>query len=207
MPVICIGPVCIPWAVVWPLIWFMIKPIWNRLPPAVQQRILAVINPMVQAYESLLDKILPAKWRKKKQKKQETSKSNPAEADTFHEEIQTRIQDGGLLSVSTEAHWDTVQRTTAMHGMDILAMFSAPWCKPCQAVKPIFTEKSEDGTNRKKALFVYVNVDDADEVVEKCDAATAIPLFQHWKGGEKKGSMTGGHAEKLKTFLDGALGK
>ena len=39
MPVICIGPVCIPWTAVLPIILWLGRPIWVRLPPAYQQAI------------------------------------------------------------------------------------------------------------------------------------------------------------------------
>ena len=39
MPFICIGPVCIPWTAVVPLLLWLGRPIWVRLPPATQAAI------------------------------------------------------------------------------------------------------------------------------------------------------------------------
>mmetsp|Transcript_5423 Transcript_5423/g.10802 ORF Transcript_5423/g.10802 Transcript_5423/m.10802 type:complete len:98 (+) Transcript_5423:14-307(+) len=37
MPFICIGPVCIPWAAVWPLLLLILKPIWSCVKPRAQK--------------------------------------------------------------------------------------------------------------------------------------------------------------------------
>ena len=41
MPVICIGPVCIPWTFVWPALLLVLRPIFERLPEPWQQKLSA----------------------------------------------------------------------------------------------------------------------------------------------------------------------
>lgn len=38
MPLICIGPVCIPWTFVWPVVLLLLRPVWDRLPAETQQK-------------------------------------------------------------------------------------------------------------------------------------------------------------------------
>ena len=39
MPLICVGPVCIPATALMPILIWLAKPIWVRLPPPVQEKI------------------------------------------------------------------------------------------------------------------------------------------------------------------------
>ena len=41
MPVICIGPICIPWAAIPPIIFFIGKPIWAILPEPAREKLKA----------------------------------------------------------------------------------------------------------------------------------------------------------------------
>ena len=44
MPFICIGPVCIPWSALLPVIVYLGRPVWNRLPPPVQKQLTEYAN-------------------------------------------------------------------------------------------------------------------------------------------------------------------
>ncbi|EOD09596.1 thioredoxin [Emiliania huxleyi CCMP1516] len=41
MPLICIGPVCVPISALLPILAYLARPVWRRLPPPTQQAILA----------------------------------------------------------------------------------------------------------------------------------------------------------------------
>ena len=75
MPFICIGPVCIPWTAVAPILIWMARPVWTRLPQPWRDAILS-------RYEKLQDRMQVAVWDrigwKGKPKKKEAAVELPA---------------------------------------------------------------------------------------------------------------------------------
>ena len=71
MPVICIGPVCIPISALAPIILFLFRPIYDRLPPQYQAKIDEFVKQCQLAINRCLKKI---GWHKKKESK--TNKNN-----------------------------------------------------------------------------------------------------------------------------------
>ena len=100
MPFICIGPVCIPWTAVAPILIWALRPLWNRLPPHVQSAISTRAD-AVQAFmqRQLWDRI---GWKAKPAKKKAEGEAAPLLGDGGAE---LRSQMGTVVGVHSDAEW------------------------------------------------------------------------------------------------------
>ncbi|MBR1802346.1 thioredoxin [Candidatus Saccharibacteria bacterium] len=64
----------------------------------------------------------------------------------------------------------------------VLVDFNADWCGPCQMLRPILEELSEE---REDLKIVSVNIDDNEELAEKYEVVS-IPCLIVFKNGEEK---------------------
>ena len=64
----------------------------------------------------------------------------------------------------------------------VLVDFSAKWCGPCQAMKPIVQELAQE--MGAQYIFAEVSVDDADDVANKY-GIQGIPTFTFFKDGKE----------------------
>lgn len=90
-----------------------------------------------------------------------------------------------------------LQSTEALVVVD----FFATWCGPCVHISPKFAEMSNKYTN---AVFLKVDVDEADDVAEYC-GISAMPTFQFFKGGQKVDELVGASEEQLKQKIEANL--
>ncbi len=60
-------------------------------------------------------------------------------------------------------------------------------CPPCRFIGPIFEKMAEEFPD---AVFVKVDVDEADDVAQAC-GIQAMPTFQFYKGGDKVAEFSG----------------
>ncbi|CAJ1349426.1 unnamed protein product [Effrenium voratum] len=81
--------------------------------------------------------------------------------------------------------------------------FTAPWCKPCQAIKPRYQALAGEYQSH---CFMQVNADDLDDVSARC-AVMGLPCFQIYQGSKLVASTTGGDESNLVKFLGDNLGK
>jgi thiol-disulfide isomerase/thioredoxin len=171
MPVICLGPVCIP---IYPLVILVLKPIWNILPESVRAPLRKVWTPIwnvIGPYYTKLENLLGLG---KKKKKDEDSSASACE-------------NSDIVSVESQKHWDEILASAKKANQPVIADFSATWCKPCKKLWPSFQEVA--AVNKGKATFVKVDFDDAEEVAISCDVA-AIPQVHAY--------LPSGASEKLK---------
>merc|ERR1712038_1254118 len=76
--------------------------------------------------------------------------------------------------------------------------FTATWCPPCRMIAPVFEKMA---TEYPDAIFVKVDVDDANDVASEC-GISAMPTFQFFKGGVKVAEFSGASENKLKEFVE-----
>lgn len=80
----------------------------------------------------------------------------------------------------------------------------ADWCGPCQQMKPIFEELSEQLGD--KYIFAEINVDDARDLAIEY-GVTSVPTFVFIKENEVKGKETGYMSQdELKKKIEDYLG-
>ncbi|OQS04154.1 thioredoxin [Thraustotheca clavata] len=75
--------------------------------------------------------------------------------------------------------------------------FSAIWCPPCQYIKPIFHDFSDE---LPQVDFIEIDVDESDEVAAAV-GIRAMPTFQFYRNGKKVDEMTGANLAGLKQLL------
>ena len=81
----------------------------------------------------------------------------------------------------------------------VLVDFNANWCGPCQMLKPIIENLSEEKQNIK---FVSINVDGVDELNHKYNVSS-IPCLILFKDGKELKRTVGFISENdLKNWID-----
>ena len=83
-------------------------------------------------------------------------------------------------------------------GTVVVTQFTASWCGPCKNIGPKFQELSAKYPN---LLYKRVDVDDNEEIQEKC-GVSQMPTFQFYKDGEKQFEFTGDKPDMLKLKLN-----
>ena len=62
----------------------------------------------------------------------------------------------------------------------LLFYFTAKWCGPCQRIKPMILELKE-GLKTDKIKFYVIDIDENDELCEKCEITGTRILFKDKK--------------------------
>uniref|UniRef100_A0A7S2ISI8 Thioredoxin domain-containing protein n=1 Tax=Haptolina brevifila TaxID=156173 RepID=A0A7S2ISI8_9EUKA len=189
MPFICIGPVCIPWTAVMPIVLWLARPIWKRLPLEVQDAVrlrYASFNDWMQA--TLWDRI---GWKAKPKPKKD---DGDGLAPVASGELLEAMQKGVVIGLHSEAAWNEALQLTVDADLTLIVDFTAEWCGPCQQIKPRFAELARE--HKGSALFVKVDVDELEEVAQAAEIM-AMPTFHFYKKGTKADSMSGANNEKL----------
>ena len=79
----------------------------------------------------------------------------------------------------------------------VIVKFSAPWCKPCKTIEPIFLEQAKQNTD---CLFCELNIDDFEEVTDN-ESVSSIPCFIAYHNKMKIDKMDGSSSDKLIQFI------
>ena len=82
--------------------------------------------------------------------------------------------------------------------------FTASWCRPCQAIGPVYKELA----TIYAAHFIEVDVDDFDQIASQYKVAV-MPTFCIVKGGHEAtiDTLTGSNEQSLRLFMDTSLTK
>ncbi|XP_052256691.1 thioredoxin-like isoform X2 [Dreissena polymorpha] len=78
-------------------------------------------------------------------------------------------------------------------GKVVAVDFTATWCGPCQMIKPLFEQLSQDCTN---VLFWKVDVDQCEDIASE-QGISAMPTFKFYRNGQKIDEFTGANKDKL----------
>ena len=87
-----------------------------------------------------------------------------------------------------EVNDDTFDKVVLDSPIPVIADFWAPWCGPCNVMKPILERLSEQYKDR--VLFVMVNVEEAVSVAMDYEIRS-IPQLISFKGEAQVGTLTG----------------
>ena len=182
MPFICIGPVCIPWTAVVPIIVFVFQPIWVRLPEPWRVAFRSRYGAFQDTMQALVwDKI---GW-KAKPKKAPASADPLAPAPADGDKL--LAQRGSVSGLHTDSEWKAALELTKTSGVPMIVDFTAVWCGPCQRIAPDFARLAKANPTM---LFVKVDVDELEEVMQEAEVM-AMPTFQVYSGGKKADTLEG----------------
>ena len=77
-----------------------------------------------------------------------------------------------IHAVDSADQWNSLLQPP---GVVLVCKFSAPWCKPCQAIQSVFEELA---VKNRQLVFCTANVDDVDEeVLEDVQGISLLPTF------------------------------
>lgn len=71
----------------------------------------------------------------------------------------------------------------------LLFYFTAKWCGPCQKIKPMVV-KLQEGLQTNNIKFYVIDIDDNDELCEKCNVSS-VPTFILFKDKKEVGQCKG----------------
>ena len=231
MPLVCIGPVCIPITALLPILAYIARPVWKRLSPSTQATVIG-------CYKSFQDWMQTHVWDRigwKAKRDPPMAKRDapmaPARSDGAAKEASDgatsaprsappagdpaegkadevtpaslRRQCGGVVPLLSDEAWEAAMQLSRESELAVVVDFTAAWCGPCQKIAPFFQQLA--AKHRTSALFVQVDSDELGDVAMSC-GVTALPNFQVFKGGERVNSLYGARREALEQMLVKELG-
>lgn len=87
---------------------------------------------------------------------------------------------------------DTFTANVLESDVPVVVDFTAAWCPPCRAMKPILRELAEE---RDDVRFVEVDVDAHPSVAARYDVLS-MPTFVVFRGGEPVGKLVGARPKR-----------
>eukprot|EP00808_Paulinella_micropora_P028382 g4155.t1 len=206
MPIICIGPVCVPVTAVWAMLVLMLKPIWIRLPESTQKKLLAmfaavsaffapVTNVVAPYYNALAETVvawLPFGGSTSEQPSVIDVREVVAKARNM-----IRDEQGGVLKIESLEVYQALLTDCENGRYALVVDFGGEFCEPCQQIKPVFEQASRAFPTM---LFTSVDVDNVESVATQCKVL-AIPAFHIFKEGKLVGHMEGAKADELTELI------
>eukprot|EP01060_Flectonema_neradi_P033402 TRINITY_DN55_c2_g1_i1.p1 TRINITY_DN55_c2_g1~~TRINITY_DN55_c2_g1_i1.p1 ORF type:complete len:186 (+),score=31.41 TRINITY_DN55_c2_g1_i1:62-619(+) len=178
MPIICIGPVCIPWTALFPIICVLLRPIYNVMPLAVQEKLDLVYD----WFCKVIDAVTPAFLKKKKKKAKRGER--PANKGKI-------IPTGEIVGLECEHDFFATTEAT-----EVLVYFTATWCKPCQQIKPAVSKIATTTSLR----VMSIDVDMFQDIQDEC-TVTAMPTFILFANGKEISRSTGAVEANLEVIV------
>ena len=84
--------------------------------------------------------------------------------------------------------------------------FSASWCSPCRALKPILDKLSESEEYKDKANFYYADIEDGGINTGSVMGVRGVPTTILFRKGQEINRLVGGVSEaKVREFLDESI--
>mmetsp|Transcript_40547 Transcript_40547/g.103049 ORF Transcript_40547/g.103049 Transcript_40547/m.103049 type:complete len:206 (+) Transcript_40547:74-691(+) len=194
MPVICIGPVCIPWTCIPAIVFFAWKFIKPLLPEAAAAKCEEWGRKLRDVCAPYLEKI-PGFGKKKKT-------AAPGSDAASNGDSVARAP-GTVIDVNSLGQLEKLLERSKAEGFGVVLDFTAGFCKPCQALKPRFHELA---AAYPQHCFAMVDAEQADDVMEEY-GVMSLPTFVAIVGGERKNPCNGKVTqEKMAAFIEEHLG-
>jgi len=196
MPLICIGPVCVPISAVLPVVLWALRPLWEALPAPMRERIAAAVRPLL----AWLDHTVFSKLRRlfgrpsgtgaaagsarAEQNGASTSASTAPQAIAAFSRALALALDGSSGAVHAIGSTDELaaaRELSAARSCALVLDFTAPWCGPCQRIKPHYAALAKKHPSH---IFAVIDVDEAPELQAAC-GVLVLPTFQVCRGAQK----------------------
>jgi thioredoxin 1 len=201
----CIGGVCIPCSVLWPLVLLAIKPVYEFLAKMFGW-------PSFDAATKKNDKKDCCPFSGKEGKEGETcpgaaaaGKVEVCTMDGKCSMVDASEASAGASQSGTKGNYTVLKEGCTLDQFvgsteRVFLKFTAKWCKPCKEVAPHFEALSEA---HPEAQFVSIDIDEFDDYALKYVGMAGIPLFVALdRAGEQLGQVAGKDRAKLSAFVD-----
>ena len=103
----------------------------------------------------------------------------------------------GLSSVTTLSDLDAVEKFTQLNSKCVL-YYTATWCGPCKAIKPVYEQFAKDYGNQ--IALGKVDVDDNPDAAAEA-AVSAVPTFVAFHKNEAVAQFAGADQPQLGQML------
>jgi len=210
MPIICIGPVCVPITAIIPILLFVFQPIYVRLPTSYQRKIDDGIKRLQLALNRCLRRIGWNNAQKKKKKKDddyrdmddrddlddnEENVTHPDRASSSKSnETENSANDSMIKDLLIEEDWNALMQESKTNHTAFIAYFTSSWCKPCKAFYPHFVDLCRK--SQINMQYIKVDIDEFDEIALEHKVNT-LPTFIKFKNGQQDGFVSGPDQEAL----------
>ena len=125
MPVICIGPVCIPITAILPVILFIFRPIYNRLPESYQKNIDKTVNYYQIKMNQFLRKI---GWLKPKNEDKKTDKiTKDDNISNTNNNNNNESNNDIIKELNNEDEWESLIEDSKRNNKTFIAYFTASY--------------------------------------------------------------------------------
>eukprot|EP01062_Namystynia_karyoxenos_P002127 TRINITY_DN10738_c0_g1_i1.p1 TRINITY_DN10738_c0_g1~~TRINITY_DN10738_c0_g1_i1.p1 ORF type:complete len:228 (+),score=98.98 TRINITY_DN10738_c0_g1_i1:93-686(+) len=195
MPLICIGPVCIPITALLPIIALLLRPIYWVLPQPAQRK----CDEFGVWLQGWLDWMTPSflKFGKKKCDNTPRDTSARTPVDAFP------LRPGKIFELEDEDQMHQLYEAAQQADGAVLAYYTASWCGPCKKIKPTVEAIAREAQSSLQVVQV-----DADEFSGAgWYKAVSLPYFELVSGDKKMGSLHIASDEKLRKMVDDVLKK
>lgn len=142
MCTICIGPVCIPINLLWPVLLVLLKPAWEFI-------------------QKMMGKEVEKDDKKNDDLKSTSCCSKPSNGCSKA----STVFESNLIKFSEEMNYNKLVEGDKV----TIVRFTAPWCRPCKAIEPEFEGLGKKYT---ESLFVTVDIDEFEDVAVECRATS-----------------------------------
>ena len=175
---ICIGGVCVPYTAVLPIVLLSLRWVAQKLHDA------GLLPQFLQGILHLHKNAQPSS--------SDINGTSPSRCCS-HKDVPT-----GPSRVQTLAAADDFYRLVDNDAW-IVCKFTAVWCKPCQAIHPVYEQLSA-ASYPTSVSFLTIDVDDFDKIASEYKVAM-MPTFLVLKGKEVKGTYRGSNEHELRSFV------
>ena len=101
-----------------------------------------------------------------------------------------------MLHILTDTN-TTLEQLLAQKFEKIILYFTATWCGPCKLISPVVEELANGDEYKDKILFVKIDVDDCEELMERCEIK-CMPTFLFYEDGNKIDTLEGCDKDALR---------
>lgn len=177
MSVCCIGGVCIPLNAIWPLLLFLIQPIWSYIQK-------------VMGWEKVEagGKVQEADCDCCKENKMAEKGKGEEKNSTFSFPTSPFDYEGTM-------DWDDM----ILSEKPVFVKMTASWCKPCKVIAPTFDDLAIKHTGA--AHFLSLDVDENEDIVNKY-GVVGIPHFLCFQKGGMVDQIKSSESKKVTSFVE-----
>ena len=106
-----------------------------------------------------------------------------------------------MIDTFDDNNWENITKEEIS-----VIQFSASWCSPCRALKPILDKLSESEEYKDKANFYYADIEEGGINTASVMGVRGVPTTILFRKGQEINRLVGGVPEaKVREFLDESI--